>query len=127
MFYIYRPLVAPSVSEFGAYENSIGCETVPRSWGELRTVNRGRRALDQNYPNPLNPETAICYQLPATNSVSLIVFGVLGRKVSVLASKRQTAATYTVRWDGSGCPSGVYFYRLQTGDFVQTKKMVLVK
>ena len=83
--------------------------------------------LMQNYPNPFNPSTVISYQLPVASEVSLKVFDVLGREVAVLVSGRQKAGNYVVPFNGSGLSSGVYFYRLQAGQFVQTRKMMLVK
>jgi serine protease len=83
--------------------------------------------LAQNYPNPFNPSTNISYSLANTQKVSLKVFDVLGREVSTLVSQSQPAGTYTVSFNASKLSSGVYFYRLVAGDFVQTKKMLLVK
>ncbi|MCX6134809.1 MAG: T9SS type A sorting domain-containing protein [Ignavibacteriales bacterium] len=92
-------------------------------------------SLDQNYPNPFNPSTAISYQLPALSGVEgsansfvkLKVFDVLGREVASLVNAIQKPGSYVTRWDASAYPTGVYLYRLQAGDNVQTKKMVLVK
>jgi len=83
--------------------------------------------LRQNYPNPFNPTTAICYQLPAISQVDLSIYNTLGQKVATLVSENQPAGYYTVHWDASGLASGVYFYRLEAGEFVQTKKMILVR
>jgi len=82
--------------------------------------------LEQNYPNPFNPSTAISYQLSATSLVKLRVFDVLGREVASLVNEFQKPGSYVMRWDGSGYATGVYLYRLQTGDNVQTKKMILL-
>lgn len=84
-------------------------------------------ALEQNYPNPFNPTTTIAYQLASFSDVKLEVFDVLGRKVGTLVNSRQAAGTYRVNFNASHLASGVYFYRLQAGNFVQTKKMMLVK
>ncbi len=83
--------------------------------------------LGQNYPNPFNPSTVISYQLPVASEVSLKVYDVLGREVATLANGRQEAGRYSVSFNASGFASGVYFYRLQAGQFVQTRKMMLVK
>jgi hypothetical protein len=83
--------------------------------------------LDQNYPNPFNPTTNIGLQIVDFGLVSLKVFDVLGREVATLVNEVRSPGTYTVRWDGSGQPSGVYFYRLQAGGFVETKRMIMVK
>jgi hypothetical protein len=83
--------------------------------------------LGQNYPNPFNPTTAVSFQLSAISAVTLKVFDVLGREVSTLVDEVGQPGVYKVQWDGSGMPSGIYFYRLQAGEFVETKKMILLK
>ncbi|MFZ1321562.1 MAG: T9SS type A sorting domain-containing protein [Ignavibacteria bacterium] len=84
-------------------------------------------SLSQNYPNPFNPMTIINYQCSMYNDVSLKVFDVLGNEVSTLVNEKQTAGSYSVTFDGSNFPSGVYFYKLEAGQFVETKRMVLIK
>ena len=83
--------------------------------------------LSQNYPNPFNPTTKINYELPITNDVELIIYNALGQKVAILVDEKQSAGSYEVKWDASDQPSGVYYYRLTTGQFVDVKKMVLLK
>jgi len=83
--------------------------------------------LEQNYPNPFNPSTTIRYQLPVASEVKLEVYDVLGKKIATLVNERQSAGAYQVVWNASGLSSGTYFYRLQAGTFVETKKMIMVK
>ena len=83
--------------------------------------------LEQNYPNPFNPTTVISYQLPASGHVSLKVYDVLGREVATLVNENKPAGNYTAQFNASKLVSGVYFYRIDTDNFVQTKKMVLIK
>jgi len=83
--------------------------------------------LSQNYPNPFNPTTTIKYRLPVSSMVRLRVYDVLGREVSVLANGRQNAGTFEVKFDGTDLASGVYIFRLQAGDIVQAKRMLLLK
>jgi hypothetical protein len=83
--------------------------------------------LDQNYPNPFNPSTKIAYSVKATGLVSLKVFNLLGQVVATLAEGKQEAGTYTVVFDASRFASGVYFYQITAGNFVATKKMMLLK
>ena len=84
-------------------------------------------ALNQNYPNPLNPSTVISYSLPVQSYVALKVFNLLGQKVATLVDGVQEPGYKSVRWDASGVPSGMYYYRLQAEKFVDVKKLLLVK
>jgi hypothetical protein len=83
--------------------------------------------LQQNYPNPFNPTTTIRYALPARAHVTLFVFNTLGQQVATLVNDAQDSGYHDVRFDGSGLASGVYFYRLQAGRYVDTKKFVMLK
>ncbi len=83
--------------------------------------------LHANYPNPFNPATKIGFELPMAANVKLEVFDILGRRVAILIDAPKEAGSHVVRFDGKGLASGIYYYRLQTGAFVQTRKMVLVK
>ena len=82
--------------------------------------------LSQNYPNPFNPGTTIKFELPRTSHVTLTVYDIVGREVSVLVNARRDAGVYDIKFDGSNLASGVYFYRLQVGAFVQSKKLAIV-
>ena len=84
-------------------------------------------ALAQNYPNPFNPSTTIRYELPAASQVRLSVFDMLGREVSVLVDERREAGVHEARFDGSGLASGVYLYKLQAGNAVHTRQLVLLR
>jgi hypothetical protein len=84
-------------------------------------------ALSQNYPNPFNPGTTIRYDLPRRSMVSLAVYNTLGQKVATLVQETQGPGDHEVKFNGSGLASGVYFFRLQAGDFVSTKKMLVLK
>ena len=83
--------------------------------------------IEQNYPNPFNPATTIAYELPAQTHVTLKVFNTLGQEVAVLVDELQTAGYKSVDFNAAGLPSGVYLYRLTAGDFVATKKCVVLK
>ncbi|MFN3345717.1 MAG: T9SS type A sorting domain-containing protein, partial [Chloroherpetonaceae bacterium] len=83
--------------------------------------------LAQNYPNPFNPTTTIRYQIPTAQTVSLKVYDVLGKEVATLVNGRQEAGSYSVPFNASRLSSGMYFYRLQAGEYVETRKMMLVK
>jgi hypothetical protein len=83
--------------------------------------------LSQNFPNPFNPSTTIPYSVPARRHVSLKVFNVLGQHVMTLADNIHDAGNYIATFDGAGLTSGVYFYRLESGDIRLTQKLVLTK
>ncbi len=83
--------------------------------------------LHQNYPNPFNPTTTIEFSLPKASNVTLKIFNILGEELAMLVSDRLAAGTYQYEWDASNLASGVYLYRLQASDFVETKKMVLMR
>lgn len=83
--------------------------------------------LLQNYPNPFNPKTRIQYRITQSTKVKLEIFNALGQKISTLVNKNQQAGVYLVEWDGSKLSSGVYYYRLKAGNFIQTKKMMLLR
>jgi hypothetical protein len=83
--------------------------------------------LMQNYPNPFNPTTIIKYSLPKVSNVKLTVYDILGREVTTLVNEQQQSGSYEVKWDASRVSSGIYFYQFKTKDYVDTKKMILLK
>jgi hypothetical protein len=83
--------------------------------------------LEQNYPNPFNPSTLITYSVPENGFVKLSVYNLVGEEVSVLVKEEVDAGFYEVEFNAVNLPSGIYFYRLQTPNFTQTKKMILLK
>jgi hypothetical protein len=98
----------------------------------VRVDPPGQFSLSQNAPNPFNPTTTIRYELPQTTQVVLKVYNLLGQEVRLLVNERQEAGFHTVLWDGRNIAgrsvsSGVYFYRLEAGEFTRSKKMMLLK
>ena len=83
--------------------------------------------LEQNYPNPFNPTTSIEYRVASTEYVTLKVYDVLGREVATLVNEEKPAGTYEIKWNAENLSCGAYFYQLKAGDFVQTKKLILMK
>ncbi len=84
-------------------------------------------SLSQNYPNPFNPSTVISYQISVNSKVTLKIYDVLGREVAVLVNEYQPAGNYEVEFNAKGLSSGVYYYRIESGNFSDTKKMILLK
>jgi hypothetical protein len=83
--------------------------------------------LSQNYPNPFNPSTTIKYQIPEVSSVTIKVYDVLGNEVAILVSEEKSIGSYEIEFNATGFSSGIYFYNLQAGSFMETKKMILLK
>jgi hypothetical protein len=102
-------------------------------WGAATDVNSISAglpvsiALLQNYPNPFNSTTVVSWQSSAVSNVKLAIYDLLGQEVAVLVNERQPAGEHRVRFDGGGLSSGLYLCRLQAGDFVQTRKMLLLR
>ena len=84
-------------------------------------------SLSQSYPNPFNPTTNIIYQIPKNSFVSLKVYDVLGKEVATLVNELLSPGTYEATFDATKYASGVYFYKLETSDFAETKRMMLIK
>jgi len=83
--------------------------------------------LGQNFPNPFNPSTTIRWQQPETGLVTLIIYDVLGREVATLVNEESSAGEHETVFDALRLSSGIYFYQLQSGEFIKTKKMILLK
>ena len=111
--------------------NDVGWKVLSYSGGttgiknENITINTYK--LSQNYPNPFNPTTTIEYSIPQSRFVSLKVYDILGREVKTLVHQQELPGTYKVQFNGSELASGVYFYRIEAGEFVSTKKFILLK
>ena len=84
-------------------------------------------ALEQNFPNPFNPSTKINFSLPVEGFVTLDVYNSIGQKVATLVNETKTAGTYAVNFNASDLTSGIYFYKISSGNFSETKKMILLK
>jgi hypothetical protein len=83
--------------------------------------------LFQNYPNPFNPSTTIRYSITNSELVRIKVYDILGREVRVLVNEFKQPGNYAIKFDATGLASGIYLYRIESGSFVQTKKMILLK
>lgn len=101
--------------------------TIPISVEQISSLVPDKFELNQNYPNPFNPETIIKFSIAKSSVVKLNIFDVAGREVAKLVDNELTPGVYEYAFNGSGLSSGVYFYRLETGFFTETKRMVLIK
>jgi hypothetical protein len=84
-------------------------------------------SLLQNYPNPFNPATVINFTLPEQTNVKVIIYDALGNQVEVIADGVKSAGSHSIKWNATNYSSGIYFYKLETGKFVQVRKMILMK
>ncbi|MFN3560442.1 MAG: M14 family zinc carboxypeptidase [Chloroherpetonaceae bacterium] len=120
-----------SIQGDGFYYDNLKVDVLSASQLSIQTSigNPRQYSLEQNYPNPFNPNTTIAYQLPSISHVRLELFDVLGRKVATLVDARQGAGTHLHLLNAAqySLSSGVYFYRLSAGEFVQTRKLILIK
>ncbi len=116
-----------------SFENATGVDLVTIKYSKnvgVQNINENipdKYVLHQNYPNPFNPMTKINFDLPKQGFVSLKIFDITGREVQTLVNEFQLAGKYTVDFNGSALSSGVYFYRLQSGELTMTKSMVLIR
>ena len=117
-----RPYPAGTMPDIGAYESQY---TVGIDGNNSLLPNKYE--LYQNYPNPFNPATKIKYTLIRLSKVQIIIYDILGRKIRTLVNEEKPAGIYEVNWQAANLPSGVYFYQLRAGTYVQTKKMILLK
>jgi hypothetical protein len=83
--------------------------------------------LSQNFPNPFNPSTKIRYSIPETSKVVIKVNDILGNEIATLVKEDKPSGTYEITWNANNISSGIYFYRLQVGGYIETKKMVLLR
>ena len=104
------------VRTFDTYVTTVESEEIPIEF-----------ALEQNYPNPFNPVTTIKYSIPTESKVKLEILNLLGEQVELLVNETKPVGLYEANWNASNISSGIYFYRIQAGEFIQTKKMILLK
>ena len=130
--FFYKVTAVDSSNNESGYSNEVEIEarlekSINGEEDIVTTETIHEYALNSNYPNPFNPATTISYQLPKEGMVNLVVYNSLGQEVSRLINKHQTSGKYSVQFNASNLPSGVYIYKLQAGEFSSTKKMILTK
>ncbi len=92
---------------------------------EIKVLNE--YTLNQNYPNPFNPSSVITYSIPVSSKVTLTVYDMLGKFITTLVNENQEAGSYSVNFNAAGLSNGIYFYKIQSDNFVKTNKMMLLK
>jgi len=102
-------------------------DTITTGIQTISNVLPDKFELFQNYPNPFNPTTSIKYQVKSSKQLKLVVYDILGKEIATLVNEKQQPGTYEVNWNALLYPSGVYFYKLTSGDFSETKKALLIK
>ena len=128
--YVRSLLVTTNNYLFAGTANGLVCK---RPLYEMITSVRkqinslSKYSLSQNYPNPFNPNTTIRYSLPQSSNVVIKIFDVLGNEIETIVNEEKPVGTYEITYYAENLPSGVYFYQLKAGDYIETKKMILMK
>jgi hypothetical protein len=107
-------------------------DTITTDINKIGTTIPESYYLYQNYPNPFNPSTKIKFAIPSdvkceTSEVKMVIYDITGKKITTLVNEKLNPGTYEVTFDGSNLPSGIYFYKLNAGNFSETKRMILIK
>ncbi len=125
--YVLFVLTIPGVTAFSI--NEIEIYGVPKTTGIAGNNNLipAEYSLSQNFPNPFNPSTTIRFAIPKTSDVNLTVYNILGQRIETLLNKEVSAGTYNVMFDASGLSGGIYFYTIKAGNYLVTKKMILLR
>jgi parallel beta-helix repeat protein len=118
-----RPNPPGTMPDMGAYESPLSVSGIE----DYLTQVPKAYSLEQNYPNPFNPSTKIRYTVPQPSNVIIKVFDILGNEIEVLVKEEKPVGTYEITWYAEKIPSGIYFYQLKADNYVETKKMILIK
>lgn len=131
--YSYKVKAIDNTSKESLYSNQVSISGTGDLWKEGGTDDDQDKtvpnyfAISQNYPNPFNPTTTINYRIPERSFVNIKVFNMLGEVVALLVNENKEVGNYSLHFDGSDLPSGTYIYRITAGDFVDSKKLILLK
>ncbi len=129
--YSYKVKVLDNSNSESLYSNQVSISGTGGIWKknseEDNEINITTYALNSNYPNPFNPSTQISYQIPKDGFVNIVIYNSLGQKIAELVNENKTTGKYSIEFNANDLPSGVYIYKLQSGEFCSNKKMVLAK
>jgi len=126
--YIAYNSAASSIYDwFKVMNYSIRCIKDNPTWMEDESTTPNKFKLMQNFPNPFNPSTIIQFETTHKTFISLKVFNVLGNEIATLINEEKPVGIHKVEWNAKGLPSGIYFYKIQAGNFSETKKMLVIK
>ena len=102
-------------------------QLIPNNVEYKNEIEQKQNLLFQNYPNPFNPNTSIKYKISKPNKVKIEIFNTLGQKIEILLNKNMPAGSHEVECSARDLPNGVYYYKIESGEFQETKKMILMK
>ncbi|MCP5062250.1 MAG: T9SS type A sorting domain-containing protein [Ignavibacteriae bacterium] len=127
--YYYKVLARDNQGKESVYSNEVSITGLMAKYAEQTKEKEipSEYFVAQNFPNPFNPTTTISYQLPKASNVILKIYDVLGKEVAELVNENKSAGKYNVSFDANNLPSGLYFYKIQAGEFTETRKMLLMK
>lgn len=116
-------------AQFGGSSYDFVTIKIDQTTGIIQNLSENPKTytLSQNYPNPFNPITNINYAIPSSGFVTMKVFDVNGKEIESLVNQKQNAGSYSVTFNAANYPSGIYFYMLESDNFSETKKMILIK
>lgn len=118
------------IIELEGFESKVfylGDKPVSVEQEEIENIRIDEFKLEQNYPNPFNPKTKISFQIPSSGFVTLKIYNIVGQEVKTLINKEMQKGRYDIDFNASQLSSGIYFYRIQAGGFIDTKKLILMK
>ena len=128
-FAVVNCLAVLGTNLFAGTDNGVWYRPLSEMITDVKNTTRLPKnfTLYQNYPNPFNPSTKIRYSIPQFSKVIIKVYDILGNEIKTLVNKEKPVGTYEITWNAANLPSGIYFYQLKSGNFIETKKMILLK
>jgi hypothetical protein len=123
----YKIKARDLTNHYSDYSNEVVSRTEPMIIKSVEEIVSNEYKLAQNYPNPFNPSTKISYSIKEEGLVTLKVFDILGKEIATLVNENKPEGNYEIEYNASDLPSGIYIYKIQSGSFLDVKKMLLTK